>query len=121
MIENEKVKSIGKCLGELSDSEIHVEMIATMLNYIPSELKKDMVAAYNCVLSPEIIDEKTVDNARHLIAIIDRYMEDEDVSFQLPVWLNYDSSFQFTEELAELRGFLNGLKIRFENRGEMTL
>lgn len=121
MIENENAKNLGRRLGQLSESRIHVGTIATLLNYIPSELKKNMVAAYNCVMSPNIIDERTVDNARHLVSIMDRYLEDEDVAFQLPGWLNYNSSSQFTEDFIELHGFLDGLKQTFDGTFGMSL
>ena len=69
------------CSSFLDESLAPKEIIYPLLAFVfMSPLNTFMVAAYNCVMSPNIIDERTVDNARHLVSImIKRYAEYEDI------------------------------------------
>ena len=94
-------QTLGKRLGQMSRSVITVQQIAKLLNYIPDELEKDMICAYNFTSDPPYLSRRTAENARHLMSVILRYSEDGDTMERVAAWLGDISAFQLTTDAEE--------------------
>ena len=115
-------KTLGYLLGCASHSDISVSQIAKLLNYIPDELEKDMICAYNFTADPPYLNQRAAENTRHLMSVILRYSEDDETMKRVAVWLGGITPSRLTSDAEKLTRTADAfLANRMTQTGGITL